>query len=479
MKWLFSLFILACCQAQAEQAVQHIIQLPHPPNGDMLHLAKRKQLLVSGYSQFERWLSLVDVSNASSQLLPVPENAQFFAQATLANADSPQLVYLTLQGVSKLDLDTRQLTPLVSSTSIYRVVDGVRLRQGNFVVDLGSGRSDFLISDFQHTHLFRQQADGSFAHYALQIDALVTTWRDSSDYNPRKYYLSDVNLDGLTDLVFVREGQVLAFMQQADGAVAEAPKRLNWPVALSTEQQADQRNDAGRSYSGQYIDRLRDIKDIDGDGLDDLVIDREQLADALERSSAFHIHFAAKSAEGLTFQAQPDTRITTETSPIDVVIDDFNGDGRQDFYIPSTHFGVGTLIRVLLRGSANLDIDFYLLDAQRQYQAKADFRQHATIDVSIGNLRYDMPLYLLADIDGDGQKALILGKGGEQLLLHRQTPKRLFNRRAEKLTQPLPKDARKVRAFDLTGNGKQDLLLPFTAQEDASLKNQLHLLLFN
>ena len=469
----------AQAETEAQQITQHSIQLPHPPNGDIVHSAQGRQLFVSGYSQFQRWLSVVDVTNFSSRTLEIPADAQFFALAHLVSADTPQLVFLTLQGVSVLDVETQRLTPLVSASSLYRVVDSARLRQHKFVVDLGSGRSDFLISDFQQTHLFRQQADGSFTHYALQMDALVTTWRDSSDYRPRDYYLTDVNLDGLTDLVFVREGQLLAFMQSADGAVAETPKRLNWPVALSTEQQADQRNDAGRSYTGQYIDRLRDIKDIDGDGLDDLIIDREQLADALERSSAFHIHFGAKTAQGLTFQPQPDTRITTETSPIDVVIDDFNGDGRQDFYIPSTHFGVGTLIRVLLRGSANLDIDFYLLDAQRQYQAKADFRQHATIDVSIGNLRYDMPLYLLADIDGDGKKALILGKGSDQLLLHRQAPKRLFNRRAEKLTQPLPKDARKVRAFDLTANGKQDLVLPFTAQEAAAMQNQLHLLLFN
>ena len=159
------------------------------------------------------------------------------------------------------------------------------------------------------------------------------------------------------------------------------------------------------------------------------------------------------------------------------MIDDFNADGRKDFYIPSTHFGVGTIIRVLLRGSANLDIDFYLLSEQRQYPDKADFRQQATIDVSIGNLRYDMPLFLLADTQGNGHKSLLVGEGTDELRLYRHEHKRLFSRKSERIKLALPRDARKVKVFDLTGNGKEDLVLPFDSQEDESRRNQLHILL--
>ena len=160
-----------------------------------------------------------------------------------------------------------------------------------------------------------------------------------------------------------------------------------------------------------------------------------------------------------------------------MVIDDFNADGRKDFYIPSTHFGVGTIIRVLLRGSANLDIDFYLLNAQRQYAAKADFRQQATIDVSIGNLRYDMPLFLLADTQGNGHKSLLVGDGTEELRLYQHENKRLFSRRSERFKLVLPRDARRAKVLDVNNDGKEDLVLPFDSQEAEAQQNQLHFLL--
>ncbi|MBZ9611062.1 FG-GAP repeat domain-containing protein [Rheinheimera maricola] len=454
-----------------------IIQLPHPPNGSLLHLAERKQLAVSGYSQFFRGLSLVDLTTYTSRPLSIPEDAQFFNQAKLVGEKAPTLVFLGLGGVSRLNSDGSGAKVLFTAQSIYRVLDQNRLREAEFVVDLGSGLTDFLIADFQYTHLYRQQSDGSFKHYALAIPAQVQSWRNSPDYTPRQHYIVDINQDNRPDIAFVWQGKVQLFLQQADGGFATEPVMADWPVTLSTEQEADQRNDAGRSYNGQNIDTLRDISDIDGDGVADLVINREQLADALERNNSFRVHFGRVTPQGLAFNVEPDTFITTDTSPIDVVIDDFNNDGRKDFYIPSTHFGVGTIIRVLLRGSANLDIDFYLLNTQRQYAEKADFRQHATIDVSIGNLRYDMPLFLLADTQGNGEKSLLLGEGTTELRLYQHETKRLFSRKSERFKLNLPRDARKVRVFDLTGNGKDDVVLPFDSQEEEQYRNQLHLLL--
>ena len=470
------LFLVACLTARADTELKKL-NLAHPPNGDIVHLAERNQLLVSGYSQFARWLSVVDLTDYSSRLLPLPDDAQFFSAANLAGETGEQLVFLGLGGISRLSKDGSYAQRIVSSDSLYRVLDQNRLRSAPFVVELGSGLSDFIIVDFQHTHLYRQQADGSFKHDAQHIPALVQSRSSSPDYTPRKHYIADVNLDNKPDLLFVWQGKFQAFLQQADGSFNTEPAVMPWPLLLSTEQEADQRNDAGRSYSGQNIDTLRELTDLDGDGVPDLIINREQLADALERNNSFRIHFGRTTEQGLSFATEPDTLITTDTSPIDVVIDDFNNDGRKDFYIPSTHFGVGTIIRVLLRGSANLDIDFYLLDAQRRYPAKADFRQQATIDVSIGNLRYDMPLFQLADINGDGFKALLIGEGLSQLKVYQHDNQRLFSRRSEKLKLDLPRDARKVRVMDLTGNGKQDLILPFDSQEAESLRHQLHLLL--
>lgn len=479
MKYLgFGLLVLLSMTRQLYAAPEHhVVPLTHQPNGDMLHLVNNKQLAVSGFNQFSRSLSLIDLTNFNSNTVAIPDDAQFFQLANLAGMTNTQLVFLGIDGISALDPATNQVRRLLQTESIYRVVDSSRLRSADFVVDLGSGLSDFIVPDFQYTHLYRQQTDGSFKHFALKVPALVVSWRNEPRYEPRRHFLADVNADSMTDLVFVWQGRFHSFLQLQDGSFSTTSQLTDWPVVLSTEQEADQRNDAGRSYTGQFIDTLRDITDIDADGVVDLVVNREQLADALERNNSFRVYFGAITKNGLQFNAEPDTQINTETSPIDVFMADINGDGRQDFYIPSTHFGVGTIIRVLLRGSANLDIDFFLLDQNRQYPAKATFRQQATIDVSISNFRFDMPLFQVADADGNSRKSLYVGDGQDTLKRYMPDSKRLFSKKSEKLKFALPRDARRVKVFDVNANGQEDLLLPFDALDNETLRNQLHFIL--
>lgn len=462
------------------------VNLQHPANGSIVHLPAQNTLLVSGFSQFERWLTAVDLANYQTYALPIPAQAQFISQAKLAGHDAEQLVFLATDGIyhyqqypaTANSAPSGVITPLLNSSSLFRVADAVRLRERTFTLDLGSGLSDFIIPDFQHTHLYRQQADGSFVHYALPVAARVQTWNNNrADYTGRRHYVLDVNQDGLADLLFVQQGRFEAFLQQADGSFSLEPFVPDWPVMVSTEQQADQRSDAGRSYSGQNIVTLEALTDLDGDGIPDIVLNVEHIADALERSSRFQVFFGRKGESGITYPAQPDTEISIDSVPTDVVIADFNGDGRKDFYIPTTKIGVGTIVRVLLRGSANLDVDFYLLSADRTYPAKANFRQQAKIDVSISNLRFDMPLFQLIDLAGDGRKSLVLGEGRNELRFFAPDNARLFSRNSDKVALPLPRDASRVKVMDLNGDGKEDLILPFDSLDAEGQRNQLQILL--
>lgn len=456
------------------------VPLGHPANGSLVHLPGQQQLWVSGFSQYERWLTQVDLNSYQTRSIEVPPQAQYFSRGKLAGYQHEQLLLLTTDGILQLEQQDGRFNwrKLLQSESMFRVVDAVRLRERQFTVDLGSGLSDILLPDFQFYHLYRQQADGSFRHFALPVSARVQTWNNNrADYSGRRFYTLDVNLDGMTDLLFVQGGQAQVFLQQADGSFSTEPWQPGWPLELSTEQQADQRSDAGRSYSGQRIVSLEEITDLDGDGLPDLVLRVEQIADALERSARFLVYFASATEQGLSFSEAPDTEIAVDSVPTEVVIADFNGDGRKDFYIPTTKIGVGTIVRVLLRGSANLDVDFYLLSADRRYPAKANFRQQAKIDVSISNLRFDMPLFELMDLAGDGRKHLVMGEAGTELRFFAPDRSRLFSRNSDKVQLTLPRDASRVRVFDLNADGKADLVLPYDSLDAEGQRNQLVLLL--
>lgn len=470
---LFSLSSLAADGVRLDKVE---IGLSHPANGSLVAMPQRQLLLVSGFNQFDRWLSAVSLTDFTVQQLAIPAEAQFFTRATLANQQHEQLVFLTTTGVTWLTA-SGEVKPLVKADSLYRVVDSARLRENDFVINLGSDLSDFILPDFQHLQLYRQQPDGQFKHYSLNMPAQVKNWQNNPSYQPRPYYVLDANADGKLDIVVVQQGQFMAFLQQTDGSFLATAEQLDWPLVVSTAQEADQRNDAGATYAGKFIDSLAKVTDIDGDGVLDIVIEREQFIDALERNTSFRVHFGQNSAEGLVFQPEPDTTINTDSSPIEVKIADINGDGRQDFYIASTHFGVGTIIRVLLRGSASLDVDFYLLAEDRRYPAKADFRQRATIDVSISNLRFDMPLLQLADLNADGKSSLLIGDGKNKLKFYLPDTKRLFQRSSIDISVSLPRDAKQVTVLDINNDNKQDIILPFSNQDSEQQRNHLILLL--
>lgn len=474
---LFALWLCSDPAIAEELTLERVqLQLEHPANGSLLKLPEQPYLLVSGFNQYQRWLSLVDTKNFSVSGLPIPDNAQFFSKAQLAGYELPQLVFWGTDGLYRMSLPDGDYQRLIAVSSVHRVLDPVRLRQRNFTLELGSELSDFFIPDFTSSHLLRQNADGSFRHYELQLPSRIQSWQSNRlDYQPRRPFVVDTNGNGRKDLLVVDQGRFWAFEQAEDGSFATEPKALGWAVPLSTERTLDQRNDAGRSYQGQQLDRLFDVRDMNGDGIADLVMEREQLADALDRSTEYRIHYGRLNEQGLTFAEEPDSRVKTDNVPIDVVIGDFNGNGRQDFYIPNTNIGVGTIVRVLLRGNANLDVDFFLMNEQGRYASRADLRQQARVDVSISNVRFDLPLFQLADLSGTGQKHLLVGESG-RLRLYSPDSGRLFSRRSERLELDVPRDSSRVLITDLTGNGKDDLVLPFDAQDKSEHRNQLHLI---
>lgn len=470
--------LLSCfaIQVYAQTLSSVTVPLGHPANGAIQKIGG--SLAVSGHSAQERWLSLVDLGAFKHTTVEIPAEAQFYSRMTLAGNDTEQLVFLTETGISVYLSETGKSQTLVESPSIYPLVDQQRLRFLELAMDVNdSGLSDLLIPDFNAYHLSIQQSDGDFRAFRLAIDARARSWDNTSQYTPRQPHLVDINLSGKTDIVFVRDGKLLAFTQQEDGSFSEQPLIIDPGVGLSLDHEADIRSGDGRDFDGLAVNRLHEFLDLDGDGMADLVVREEAFASAVEQNYTYLIYYGRAGENGLEFPSEPDTRIQTQGIQFEPVFIDINGNGRKDFYTPSAEFGVGTIIRALLRGSARVDIDFYLMDESRNFSEQPDYRHRASANVSIAAGRVDLPLVTVASFDARGQKSLLVGNGQEELLIHAPVDGGLFERRAVRLSTPLPRDGARVRVMDLTGNGKDDLVLPFDAQDDKKTRNQLRLLL--
>jgi len=464
------------CFAASFQSRQ--IKLDHPANGHLLKLKDNPLLMVSGHNTEHRWLSQVDLTSSQASQIAIPTTAQFFDQAFLAGQAGGQLVSLTTEGVAHYQHADKRWRKLLSSSSLYRVVDTKRLRHLEFSHDLNNDQlSDFLLPDFNGYQLWMQQADGSFRHFELTIDSQMQAFDEDPTYIARKPWLVDLNLDGRTDIAFAKDDSLQLFLQQADGSFLQQPTTLELGVGLTPDNQAQLRSGDGRSFKGLVITRLQRLMDINGDNIVDLVVQQQQYIDAMEQNYSYHIHYGEQSSDGVRFQSKPNQTISTSGVQFKVNFVDLDNDNRVDFYTPAAQIGVRSIIRALVAGTANVELLFYKQQADGSFGTKPVYKQDVTVEISLGNGQVNMPLATVLK-NASGIASLVVGDGQDTLRSFAPVPAKLFSQKSTKQSQAMPKRGMDALVTDLDGDGKEDLVLPFTSQEaSAELTNQLQLLI--
>lgn len=448
------------------------IPLNHPANGDIERFDQF--LAVSGHATTERWLTLIDLHDFSSTAVTLPDNAQFFSRLETDAGDA--LVVLTDKDIRRYDRSNNRFVPLLETTSLYTLTDQTRMRQLDFVVALNEQQSIFVVPDFHHVHVYVPDADG-FKHSPLKLPAQVQTFEDTPRFYPRKVWPIDFNQDGKTDLVFLRDGYLQVFLQQATGEFATTALSVKPAMHLSLDQESRIRGGEGRNFAGLEINHLHDIKDLDGDGLPDIIIRREQFHDAIEVNTSYRIHYGSKGESSLQYNTDADAVISTKGMQFEPVFADINGDGRKDFYTPGAQFGVGSVIRALLSGNATIEMQFYLMDDKRNFNSRPDHTHKATAQVSISRASLDMPLFSAGSLDGDPHKHLIIGEGKDRLHVIPSGKRRLFESQGTRYATALPNDGSRVKVMDINGDGLDDIILPFDNNDSEETRNRVHLLI--
>jgi hypothetical protein len=489
------LLVLPAAAAQAVSFQAKQVMLEHPANGKLLKLDDNPWLLVSGHNAEHRWLSAVNLTNWQAQQIPIPTTGQFFQQARLAGFNGGQLVMLTTDGVAHYQFASQpakadtasadgQAVPagswrsLLTSSSMYRVVDDKRLNSLPFTLDVNNDQlTDFLLADFNAYQLWVQQADGSFRHFSLVIAAQMKAFDEEPTYIARPPWLVDLDLDGRIDIAFAKDDTLQLFLQRADGSFSTDAQTVALGVGLTPDKQAQLRGGDGRSFKGLQIKRLERLADINGDGLMDLVVQQQQYIDVMEQNYSYHIHYGRKTATGLAFGQQPDQRINTSGMQFEVKFVDLDNDQRLDFYTPAAQIGVRSIIRALIAGTANLELQFYKQQADGSFGTQPVYRQDVTVEISIGSGQVNMPLATVVK-NNTGKASLVVADGEQTLRTFAPVAAKFFSDKSSKQTQPMPKRGIDALVVDLNQDQKEDLVLPFTQQEQSvELTNQLQLLL--
>ena len=305
----------------------------------------------------------------------------------------------------------------------------------------------------------------------------------------------DYDQDGLSDLVFWNEDRFEAHLQGDDGLFAPQAESFTTDVAFDSEgiySHAFAFRDRGVMSLlfgfGKKAERkvLHSVRDLDGDGVADLLTLTLSGRSFLKQRSVYEVHFGTATARGTVFERQAGAVMHPRGRAgamqpwgySDQSLQDVDGDGRLDLLLQDVNVGLGGMMRALVGNRVGIDLELYQAEGGA-YPERATIRRRIrgfAPFAGFGNVFF--PSVLMGDVDGDGLSDLLVGKGARELRVYLGEPGPVMLARApRKVAVALPQDERRTRLVDLNRDGKRDVLVHLApTARDPERPHQLTLL---
>ncbi|MDX1650696.1 MAG: VCBS repeat-containing protein, partial [Myxococcota bacterium] len=256
---------------------------------------------------------------------------------------------------------------------------------------------------------------------------------------------ADDDGDGRPDLFATSRYALHVFRSGPDGLPARASRRVRLP-ALPFEEERRPQSSRVRAWP----------RDVDGDGLADLVVHRA-VGRALRAEATTTIH--RNPGDGARPDAPAQVTLDSPGGLGAVVLRDLDADGRPELVQTFVPFGLMQLVRVLLRRSVEAELRVHRVRGPGIDGLEESFRidLHYGLDLEAGLVRGVLPT-VDGDFDGDGRADLLHADGPDAVRVRLGEPgpdgPRFGDARAE-LALP---GARAALVADLDGDGRDDVV---------------------
>lgn len=140
---------------------------------------------------------------------------------------------------------------------------------------------------------------------------------------------------------------------------------------------------------------------------------------------------------------------------------DLNSDQRDDLVIPSIKIGVAQIIKMLVTRSVSIEASYYLMREDGRYPEKPDGSNTLTVKFAFKGGAAS-PVYEIDDFNNDGLFDVLSSSDEERLLIYWGEQGKFIQAGAgEKFSVQLPQDGTLVRAADLNGDHRADVIIGY------------------
>ena len=430
-----------------------------------------------------------------SRTLGAPLGAGALFVDVVHGAGRDRLVVYRHGRVKWFDPDRRTEHVLAEMSTTYRAPHDAGIPRIDISRDVNrDGLDDLVVPDIDGFGLAVQLPDGTFSapvklgppepFLAARAHGDKRTYRQAGItpenfpwYMARVHEL-DYDRDGRSDLAFWRGDGFDLYRQNETGTFHTTPDTFETDVPFDF--------DGAYALAFQFGDAkpvsmvlglgartehkvLKGFRDLDADGIADLITLTLSGRSPLRLRGRFEIHFGRPVPGGTAFAGEPDTTADTPGrsaggEPWGYAVhrfDDFEGDGDIDAMFAAVDTGGGGMLRALAGNAISIDLALFRLRG-RSYPDLPDASRRAKSPFRPLSRRGPMfPAVLLGDVDGDGVKDLLIGDRWNTLsvFLAGSGPDP-FGAPAVKIRVAMPAAGDlHVRLADLDGDGRQDVVI--------------------
>ncbi len=393
--------------------------------------------------------------------------------------------------------------PLMEIATSYKATEGDGIPHVDITRDLNrDGRDDLVLPDVDGFWISTQSVDGSFTEAVklgppepfaqhpvggLDLDAGPTDGtRTYGDVGITAvtvpWYLSrvhsmDYDHDGRSDLVFWNRDHFDVYRQDEHGRFDPVPGSFTVEVPFDTDgaysrmfEFADQGALSAIFGLGEKTRRtvLHSFRDLDGDGVADLVTLTLSGRGITRQRSRYEVHFGTATADGTVFAREAGATIQPRGKAGGMQpwgyssqwFEDFDGDGQVDILFRDVKVGFGGMVRTLSARSIPINLQLYRGEDGVYPDRPSARRKIRPAFHTFGRSGVFFPAALIGDVNGDGRLDLLVGGSRRELHVFLGVPgPDLLAQQPLEVAVALPDDERNSRLVDLNRDGRKDLLV--------------------
>ncbi len=413
----------------------------------------------------------------------------------LRGTERDRLVTYRHGRIESVDPDSAASEVLSELFTTYRAPDRGGIPQIDITRDLNrDGLDDLVVPAVNGFRAALQLADGSFAkpvelgppepfltasaYGETRTYGQVGITQENISWYLARVHRLDYDRDGLSDLAFWNGDRFDLYRQDEAGTFQTTPDTFQTDVSFDFDGAYALAFHFGDTNPvsmvlglGAYAEHkvLKGFRDLDADGVADLITLTLSGRSPLRLRGRFEIHFGRPVPNGTAFAAEPDTTVeapgrSAGGEPWGYATHrfaDFDGDGDLDAMLGAVDTGGPGMLRAMAANAVSIDLALFRLRGWT-YPDKPDAKRRVSSAFRPLSRRGPLfPAVLLGDVDGNGLKDLLIGDRWDRLsvFLASDSPDP-FQAPPVKIPVAMPAAGDlHVRLADLDRDGREDVVI--------------------